>query len=73
MFYVWIIVLYNFFHVQQATLERTYLDQNKCEIARVKLGYAQISPLGVHGECKMVAVPAPAVGSTPTPPPAAPH
>jgi hypothetical protein len=61
MYYIWVIVLYNFFHVQQAQLEKEYLTQNACEIARVKLGYAQISPLGVHGECQMVAVPAPLV------------
>jgi hypothetical protein len=61
MYYVWVLVLYNFFHVQQAQLEKEYLTQNACEIARVKLGYAQISPLGVHGECQMVAVPAPLV------------
>lgn len=64
---VWIIVLFNFFHVQQATLEKQYPDQQQCESARVKLGYAAISPLGVHGECQMVAVPAPpAPLTTPT-------
>jgi hypothetical protein len=64
MFYVFIIVLYNFFHVQQATLEKQYPDQASCERARVKLGYAGISPLGVHGECEMVVAlpPAPAPG-----------
>ena len=61
MFYVYVIVLFNFFHVQQATLEKTYPDQASCERARVKLGFAAwISPL-VHGECQMVAVPAPLV------------
>ena len=57
MFYVYVIVLYNFFHVQQAQLEKEYPTHNACEIARVKLGYAAISPFGVHGECQMVAVP----------------
>jgi hypothetical protein len=61
MYYVFVIVLFNFFHVQQAQLEKQYPDQQTCERARVKLGYAQISPLGVHGECQMVAVPAPLV------------
>jgi hypothetical protein len=57
MMYVFVIVLYNFFHVQQATLEQTYLKRADCERARVTLGYAQISPLGVHGECRLKAVP----------------
>ncbi len=57
MYYEWIIVLYSVFHIQQAVLETHYLTKNKCEVARVQLGYAQISPLGVHGECQMVAVP----------------
>ena len=61
MFYVYVIVLFNFFHSQQAVLERQYPDQQTCERARVRLGYAAISPLGVHGECQMVAVPAPLV------------
>lgn len=61
MFYVYVIVLFNFFHVQQAVLEKQYTDLPNCERARVKLGYAAISPLGVHGECQMVAVPAPPV------------
>lgn len=61
MYYVFVIVLFNFFHVQQAVLEQHYLTKASCERARVQLGYAQISPLGVHGECQMVAVPAPAV------------
>jgi hypothetical protein len=56
MFYVYVIVLFNFFHVQQAVLERQYADLPACERARVKLGYAQISPLGVHGECQMIAI-----------------
>jgi hypothetical protein len=59
MFYVWVIVLYNVFHMQQAQLEAQYQTKNACEIARVHLGYAQISPLGVHGECQMMAVPPP--------------
>ena len=57
MFYVWVIVLFNVFHVQQATLEKEYMTKNACEVARVQLGYAYISPFGTHGECQMVAVP----------------
>jgi hypothetical protein len=57
MFYVFVIVLYSVFHVQQATLEKEYPDQASCDRARVAMGYAQISPFGVHGECQMVAVP----------------
>lgn len=57
MFYVYVIVLFNFFHVQQAQLEKEYPDLPSCQRAMVKLGYTAISPLGVHGECQMVAVP----------------
>jgi len=62
MFYVYVIVLFNVFHVQQAQLEKQYLTKNACEVARVQLGYAQISPLGVHGECQMMAVSPPKTG-----------
>ena len=61
MFYMWVIVLFNVFHVQQAQLEKQYPTRNACNTARVQLGYARISPLGVHGECQLKAVPAPAV------------
>lgn len=60
MYYVWVIVLFNVFHVQQATLEKQYMDRASCQRAMVNLGYARISALGVHGECRMKQVPAPA-------------
>ena len=55
----YVLVLFNFFHVQQAVLEAEYPTRGKCEVARVQLGYAAISPLGVHGECQRVARPVP--------------
>jgi hypothetical protein len=57
MLYVWVIVLFNVFHVEQATLDKEYMTKNDCRVAIVKMGYARISPLGVHGECQMVVVP----------------
>lgn len=69
MFYVWVIVLFNVFHVQQATLEKEYPTYNACRTARVQMGYARISPLGVHGECQMVAVPQRLVPPNPPVPP----
>ncbi len=59
MVYVYVIVLLNVFHVQQATLETEYPTRNKCEVARVQMGYARISPLGVHGECRLKPKPQP--------------
>ncbi len=53
MFYVYVIVLYNVFHVHQATLEHQYPNKAACEIAMARLGYDEISPLGVHGECQL--------------------
>lgn len=65
MFYVWVIVLFNFFHVQQATLEKQYPDRASCQRAMVRLGYTRISPLGTHGECQMLAVPPPVAPAVP--------
>ena len=53
MIYVWVIVLYNFLHMQQAVLPSQYQTQNDCNVARVQMGYSQFSPLGVHGVCEL--------------------
>lgn len=51
--YVWVIVLFNVFHVKQAVLEAEYETKNKCDTVRVQMGYARVSPFGVHGECQL--------------------
>lgn len=61
MYYEWAIVLFTIWHVQTGMLPKTYPDAVKCETARQRLGYASVSPFGVHGECQQVAVPAPLV------------
>ena len=54
---VWVIVVFNFFHMYQATLPGTYPDPNACQAALVTTQFS----FGNWGQCQPIVY-------TPTPP-----
>jgi hypothetical protein len=54
---VWVIMLYNFWHVNQGQLPTQYLTQSACNVARIQQNLANFSPMGYHGECVQIQIP----------------
>jgi hypothetical protein len=54
---VWVIILYNFLHMQAGQLPTQYPNYGACNLARVQQGLANVNVMGYHGECVQQQIP----------------